>query len=207
MEGETRDSHVRSTVRPFRRIRSGAESARLASREIRSKLSRRPERAHVRQPVDRCAQLPANERYPELERHQSAARCVVRSLRQWTDGPQGVDRPLCRQNKRRRLAAAEPNQYVRQRSITSLERRQPQLRAGLRPRQLCRERRVPCAQQPVLRPDQPGRHQLVGRGSSGVGSSRQQLGHFGRDPARAAPGAVIDRRLLSEYWRLLPQHR
>ena len=71
-------------------IRPGAKRAWRYSRQVRPELSRRPHGPGIREPMDRCPQLPTRGRHPELEGPQSATGRLLRPLWQRAHRPQGV---------------------------------------------------------------------------------------------------------------------
>ncbi len=173
----------RGAVRPLRRLRARAERTGIARFEIREQLP-----GALGDPTFANAWIGPRhfdkvDRHSELEGHQPAPRRGLRPVRQRSDGPQGVARALRREDERRRAAAVESRSTHRSTAAvrarwTDLNR---QLRARLQSRELRGQRRVRCAQQPVLRPDQPerrfpGRTRFAGAGAcaTATGTSRRK---------------------------------
>ena len=170
-------------------------------------LSRRTDRRHVRESMDRTAPFRQSHRHPQLEGHQPSTRRRVRSLRRRSDGAENVARAVRGEDQCRRLAAAEPDQHVGQLGVARVDRCEQELRAGLRPRELRLEWRMRRAEQPVLRPDEPECDLVGGRSPERLGRQGSQLGLLRGDPAPAADEPVHDRRLLPQHRRLLSEHR
>ena len=135
--------------------------------------------------------------------HQPASGRRLRRVRHGPDRVQVRPRTIRRDGVERSRHEYQPLDHLGELGPSHLERRQFQLRAGLRPGQLRPERRMRADQRPQLRSEQAGCDHVRRIDHARLRQPQLHLGHVGGIGARAGRRRLADRRLLSQLGRQL----